>query len=102
MSVDFRKMTGWLFFFMVLAAFLTGLILVGIGVYLLFSTGGEGTINLVVENIGEATGINGHLVIFLIGVILILIPVSFVLKAFNEAIKHGLFDLIKFIKYFSP
>ena len=102
MKVDLKKVLGWCCFFLILVTFASGLALMVISSYYLFIGSGEGEIKLVIKVLGEATGINGHLVIFLVGAALLVVSLGYSLKVLNQAAKLGLLKLSNLIQYFSP
>lgn len=98
--MDMKLVSGILFFLMDVVTFAVGLVLVSIGIGLI-SDGGEGGIKLVIQKVGEITGINGQMVIFLAGVGFVLSAVGYARKAYQEAIRYerGLKDTVR---HFSP
>ena len=63
--MDAKLVIGLLFFFVDMAVFLVGTLFALVGVGLLGSGTGEGAVKVVVTKIGEISGINGQLVVFL-------------------------------------
>ena len=96
-----KLLFGIVFFLIDFAAFAFGVLLSLIGLGLLGEGTGEGNIKLIVENIGEISGINGQLVVLVLGVIIVAAALGYASKAFIEAIKyeHGLKDTIQ---HFNP
>lgn len=74
-------------FFMLVDLFMIvfGFILALIGAGLIGNGGGQGNIKVVVEKVGEITGINGYALIFVAGFVLIALAVTLALKAFQLA-----------------
>ena len=101
MKIDAKLVAGVLFFLMNLATFILGVVLLFTGLGFVGSDGGEGGIHLVVKKVGEITGINGHMVVFLAGIAMILAAVGYARKAYQEAraFEGGLPDTIR---HFSP
>jgi hypothetical protein len=98
---ELKTMIGLLFFLVDLAVLVLGALLIGTGVGLLGSGSGEGGIRLVVKEIGEITGINGQLVVFIAGVLLVLAALGYALKAYKEAAQFegGFKDTVR---HFAP
>jgi len=99
--MDAKLVIGLLFFLIDASVFVVGTLFALIGVGLLGSSTGEGAIKVVVEKIGEISGINGQLVVFLTGAAMILASLGYALKAYHEAIQHerGLKDSVR---HFAP
>ena len=97
-----RKLVLGAFFFLVdLAVLIIGTIIIFTGIGLLGHGSGEGGIKVVLEKIGEITGINGQLVVFLAGVLMVIAALGYALKAYQEALRfeRGLTDTIR---HFAP
>ena len=70
--------------------FLADLVVLAMGAYLTlagFSVvgSGQGNIKIVIQQIGEISGINGHVAVGIIGALLMVVSVILALKAFNES-----------------
>jgi formate hydrogenlyase subunit 3/multisubunit Na+/H+ antiporter MnhD subunit len=91
--MDAKLVIGLLFFLVDAAVFVVGTLFALIGVGLLGSRTGEGAIKVVVEKIGEISGITGA--------VMILASLGYALKAYHEAIQHerGLKDSVR---HFAP
>ncbi len=96
-----KTVIGLLFFLVDLGVLVLGALLIGTGVGLLGSGNGQGGIKLVVQGIGEITGINGQLVVFIAGVAMVLAALGYALKAYKEAVHYegGLKDTVR---HFAP
>ena len=96
-----KKLFGIVFFIIDLGAFLFGVTLAIIGLGLIGDGTGEGSISVILENIGEISGINGQLLVFLAGVFVIAASLGYASKAVMEAIRYegGLKDSIE---HFNP
>lgn len=96
-----KTVIGILFFFVDLAVLVLGAFLCLTGIGLLGSGSGEGGIKLVVKAIGEITGVNGQLVVFIVGALLVLAALGYALKAYKEAVRFegGLKDTLR---HFAP
>jgi|SRR5713101_4828763 len=70
--MDAKLVIGVLFFLIDFAVFLVGTLLALVGIGFLGSGTGEGAIKVVVTKVGEISGINGQLVVFLTGAVMIL------------------------------
>jgi phosphohistidine phosphatase SixA len=101
MKYDMKFFTGVFFFLMDLLAFVVGIWLLWAGLRLLGGGGGEGKISIVVNQIGQMTGVNGTIVVFVAGLALVLAAVGYARKAYQEAraFEGGLPDTIR---HFSP
>jgi hypothetical protein len=101
MENKMKLAAGIFLFIMDVVAFAFGIVLILTGVGVVTSQGGEGNIEVVIDKIGKITGINGNLVIFLAGIALVLVSVTYALKAFKEAAKteRGPRDAIR---HFAP
>jgi hypothetical protein len=80
-----KLVLGILFFLVDLAVFVVGGCLLLIGIGLLGHGTGAGDIKVVISKIGEISGINGQLVVFLTGAAMILISLAYALKAYTAA-----------------
>jgi hypothetical protein len=101
MKYDMKFVTGLFFFLMDLLVFVVGVWLLWSGLTLLGSDSGEGKISIIAEQFGQITGVNGKLVVFVAGVVLVLASVGYARKAYQEAraLEHGFKDTIR---HFSP
>lgn len=102
MNLDLKLVSGIFFFGIDLAVFLIGSLLLWIGVNLISSDGSQGTISLIVKEVGEITGINGSVVVLLVGFCLVCLAVSYALKAYQAALEAAANELPDMIKHFSP
>ena len=66
-----KPLFGLVFFLIDLAALVFGVLLSLVGLGLLGKGTGEGNIKVIVENIGEISGINGQLAVLVLGVIIV-------------------------------
>ena len=82
-----KTVIGWLFCVVDIIVLGLGVTLVFVGLGLLGSGTGQGTINIILENLGEITGINGHLVVFLAGVLIAAAALGYAGKAFKSAVQ---------------
>lgn len=101
MKYDMKFFTGVFFFLMDLLAFVVGVWLMSSGLGLLGGGSGEGNISIIVDQVGQITGVNGRLVVFIAGFALVLASVGYARKAYQEAraLEHGLKDTVR---HFSP
>lgn len=76
---------GLLLFAIDLATFIVGLVLLAAGGYSAIFGGGEGDIKLVINKVGEITGINGAVVVFFAGLFLVVVFLFYALKAYEDA-----------------
>jgi hypothetical protein len=96
-----KTLIGILFFLVDLAVLVLGIILCATGIGLLGSGSGEGGIKLVVKELGEITGVNGQLVVFVVGALMALAALGYALKAYQEAARteRGARDTLR---HFAP
>ena len=92
-----KTLVGTFFFAMDLIALMFGVLLAVVGIGLVGEGTGEGSIEIIIKNIGQLTGVNGQLLVFIAGVFLILASLGYASKAFVEAIRYesGAKDIIK-------
>ena len=83
-----KTLIGILFFLVDLTVLVLGAVLCATGIGLLGSGSGEGGIKLVVKAVGEITGVNGQLVVFIVGALMVLAALGYALKAYQEAVRH--------------
>ena len=83
-----KTFVGVIFFVMDLGALIFGALLTLIGIGLLGEGTGEGSIKIIVDNIGQLVGVNGQLVVLLAGVSIVLASLGYASKAFVEATRY--------------
>ena len=83
-----KTFVGVIFFVMDLGALIFGALLTLIGIGLLGEGTGEGSIKIIVDNIGQLVGVNGQLVVLLAGVSIVLASLGYASKAFVEAMRY--------------
>src|SRR6266540_3647379 len=88
MRVDAKLVSGTFFFLMNLATFALGVWLVVIGLGFVRASGGEGGVKVVIEKVGEITGVNGQSIVFFAGIGISLSAVGYARKAYQEAVKY--------------
>jgi hypothetical protein len=80
-----RVLFGILIFLADIAVFVMGVYLTLAGLTLLGPDTGAGTISIVIQRIGEIRGVNGHVVVFVAGVTMMIVSVILALQAFKES-----------------
>ena len=63
---------------------------------------GEGGISVISKALGEITGINGQLVIFLAGIFMVMSALGYARKAFQEARQYETSTIQDTVRHFSP
>ena len=63
---------------------------------------GEGGISVISKALGEITGINGQLVIFLAGIFMVMSALGYARKAFQEARQYETPTIQDTVRHFSP
>jgi hypothetical protein len=98
-----KTVLGLLFCFIALATLFLGFILIGLS--LLSNNISEGSIEIILENIGKITHINGQLVVFIIGAVLVVFALGYTSKTllqFAQISKPYIKNLKTFIRLFNP
>lgn len=96
-----KTLIGILFFVIDLFVLAIGAVCIYAGIQSMGNVGGEGGIKLVVQKIGEVSGMNGSALILAAGVAMVLAALGYALKAYQEAVRHegGLKDTVR---HFAP
>jgi len=96
-----KTLIGVLFFVVDLVVLAVGGLCIYAGIQSIGSAGGEGGIKLVVQKLGEVSGMNGSALILAAGLAMVLAALGYALKAYQEAVRHegGLKDTVR---HFAP
>jgi hypothetical protein len=92
-----KTIIGFMFFLVDVLVLITGAAALYAGIHSLGTESGEGGIKVVVTKLGQLTGINGSLLVILIGAAMVVAALGYALKAYQEAVREegGLKDTIR-------
>ncbi len=96
-----KAFIGVMFFLVNLVVFTLGFIAYFTGIYTSLPHVGDGDLQVILMKVGAYTGINGSLLIGVIGALMMIAPFGYAIKAYNEALRRS-GGFISAIKHFAP